>query len=206
MQELPKVPRERLDLRPANWNAIPHQSRVRFLHPGEMEVIVALLRSVKAEEVVEFGCQNGRTARVLLDTLPEIFRYVGIDVTPEHVTSNVVQRKEVPAIAGEFALGDPRFDLIVKPRGSHDVEADEIGMVDAAFIDGDHSRAGVENDYRLALQVVRNGGIVIAHDYHHLRDKEGKPLVDVEDVLHELAAKGRKIEHVDGTWIAFERV
>lgn len=201
---LPQSPRALHNGVALRWDGIPTDKRARFLHPGELEVIASLVRNAKG--VVEFGCQNGRTARVLLDSLPSIERYVGVDVLPGYVPDKVVQRGEVPADAGEFAVSDRRFRLLIRPRGSFDLDALDIGQVDAAFIDGDHSRAGVTNDYALARLCVRQGGVIVFHDYHDRRHPDGTPEVDVADVLHELVAAGRKIEHVAGTWIAFERV
>jgi len=39
------------------------------------------------------------------------------------------------------------------------------GSLDFAFIDGDHSREGVERDIRAWLPKVRQGGIIGGHDY-----------------------------------------
>lgn len=200
----PRLPKVDVKRRTCRWDAIPQASRARFLNPGEMDVLAELLAG--SRRVVEVGCQNGRTARVLLDTLPEIERYVGIDVLPGYVPEKAVQRGEVPANPGEFALADPRFQLIVRPRGAFDLDGLDVGHADAFFIDGDHSRAGVANDYVLARACLTKGGLVIFHDYHHLAHPDGTPQVDVATVLEEMAADGHRITHVAGTWIAFERV
>ena len=68
------------------------------------------------------------------------------------------------------------------------------------FIDGDHSEEGVWHDAGLARGLVNPGGIVIYHDYHNLGT------VGVRDVLNQLTADGHKLFHVEGTWLAFERV
>lgn len=68
------------------------------------------------------------------------------------------------------------------------------------FIDGDHSRAGVEHDTMLARAMVRPGGIIVWHDYHHFGT------VDVRDVLDEMWQAGADIVHVEGTWLAYERI
>jgi hypothetical protein len=49
-----------------------------------------------------------------------------------------------------------------------------------------------------ASQIVTHGGLIIWHDY-------GNPTVEVTDVLDELQREGRDIQHVAGTWLAFER-
>jgi len=171
----------------------------RYMNPGELEVLVALVRSVRPRAMVEFGVNEGRTARAILDNLPSIERYQGIDVFPGYVTAMSVQRREVPQSPGRMAKGDPRFDLILRKRGSFDLTFDDLQDCDAAFIDGDHGWKGVLHDTLLARRLVRPGGIIVWHDYHALGT------VEVRDVLEILAEHGSPINHVEKTWLAFER-
>jgi len=171
----------------------------RFLNPGELEVLIALIGGVKPRAVLEIGVNEGRTAAAILEHMPGIDQYVGVDVEPGYVTPLAVQRNEVPEQPGHLAAHDPRFHLMLRPNGSRDLSAFHLIEYDAVFIDGDHSRAGVEHDTKLARSVVRSPGIVIWHDYHSLGT------VDVADVLDEMAAAGARIFHVSETWLAFER-
>lgn len=197
MLKLPVLPQSELDVRPIHWGALPR----RFLNPGELEVLVALVRSVKARDVLEIGVNTGRTARALLDNVPSIEHYQGIDVPPGYAFGCAVQKNEVPTNPGHYALADPRFELLLRPRGSFDLSPAELRRCDVVFIDGDHSRAAVVRDSVLGEHVVRPGGMIIWHDYHDLGT------VDVRDVLHERESPWEtKLQHVEGTWIAFERV
>ncbi|MCK9468481.1 MAG: class I SAM-dependent methyltransferase [Porticoccaceae bacterium] len=193
---LPAVPQSQLELRAIDWTGLP----ARFMNPGELEVLCALVRSVSPQVVVEFGINSGRTAKAILREVDGITRYIGIDVPPGYVTEKKVQRGEVPAIAGELVRDDPRVELLVRARGSHDLTADDLPPCDAVFIDGDHSRAGVEQDTALAMARVRPGGIIIWHDYHALGT------VDVREVLDDYHAAGAPISLVAGTWLAFRRL
>lgn len=170
----------------------------RFMNPNELEILCDLIGRVSPKTVVEFGINTGRTAKAILREVQGIEKYIGVDVLPGYVTDKTVQRKEVPLIAGEAVLGDPRVEMRVTKNGSYDIT--ELPPCDAVFIDGDHGRKGVENDSRLAYAAVRKGGIIIWHDYHDLET------VDVRDVLHELHGQGHAIASVEGTWLAFERV
>ena len=149
--------------------------------------------------MIEFGINVGRTAKAMLANVPTLKSYHGVDVPIGYIPAMPVQRNEVPAVPGELVLADPRFQLLVRPRGSFDLRIEDFEPCDAVFIDGDHGRDGVLHDTALADAVVRPGGIIIWHDYHTLGT------VDVADVLHELADTGRPIKHVRDTWIAFER-
>lgn len=196
MLNLPTVSRARLSLRPLDWSGLSR----RFMNESELETLIALARSVKPRAVLEFGVNAGRTAKALLDNVPGIETYQGIDVPPNYICSKAVQRREVPQRPGELAEVDPRFQLILSPRGSLDLSPADLKPCDVAFIDGDHGREAVLHDTQLARALVRPGGIIIWHDYHDLS------VVDVREVLHELHAAGAAIFHVQGTWIAYERV
>lgn len=194
--KLPAIPKSSLDVRPIDWTGLEK----RYMNPGELEVLCALVRSVCPERVLEIGCNAGRTAKALLREVPTILDYLGIDVPPGYVFAKRVQHREVPARPGMYAQDDPRFSLLLSPRGSMDLIADDLPRMDAIFIDGDHGRAAVEHDTQLARRIVRPGGIIVWHDYHDLGT------VDVRDVLDDLFAGGDPIERVEGTWLAFQRI
>ena len=189
---LPIVDQAQLDVRPIDWTGLTR----RFMNPGELEVLVALAREVAPAAVVEIGVNQGRTALALLHNVPSIVRYCGVDVPPGTMLPLPVQAKEVPAQAGELAMHDPRFRLILRARGSLDLTPadDDLPLpADFVFIDGDHSRAAVEHDSRLARALCRPGGMIVWHDYHDLGT------VDVREVLEELAVAGAPIAAVAGT-------
>lgn len=172
----------------------------RFFNSGELEVLLHLFESVNARTIIEFGCHEGRNAAAALRNLPTLERYVGVDVPASYVTKMAVQRKEIPAQPGRLAAHDPRFELILRNRGTFDLTGDDLPVADVVFIDADHSREGVENDTRLALLAVRTGGLIIWHDDNCL------PVVEVTQTLNDYCAAGAEIKHVSGTWLAFERI
>lgn len=196
MLKLPTAPQSDLGVQPINWGNLPK----RYMNPGELEVLAALVRSVHPRTMIEIGCNEGRTAKALLNNVDGIENYVGIDVPPGYVFAKQVQRKEVPLKPGHLASDDARFRLILSERGSFDLSATDLPKCDAIFIDGDHGQEAVMHDTWLAHSLVRSGGIIVYHDYHDLGT------VDVRDCLHELVDAGHDIKHVEGTWLAFERV
>jgi predicted O-methyltransferase YrrM len=165
-----------------------------------LETIIALLQSVQARSVLEFGVNEGRTARAILDNMPSIELYQGIDVEPGYKFACPVQNGETPAEPGRMAKGDPRFKLFVRKNGSLDLGIFDLDLIDAAFIDGDHSYDVVQYDTRLARSLLRKGrGLIIWHDYHF------GGTVGVPDALHEMVGRGHDIKHINGTWLAIER-
>jgi predicted O-methyltransferase YrrM len=171
----------------------------RYLRTGELETLLSLAYSVAPLAMLEFGVNEGLTARAALAVLPTLQSYQGIDVPRGYKTEREVQRGEVPVNPGHL-VHDERFELIVKPNGSLDLTAADLKPCDVAFIDGDHGRRAVTHDTALARALVRPGGMIIWHDYNFL------DTVDVTAVLHEFAAAGADIKNVADTWLAFERV
>lgn len=172
----------------------------RYFNKGEIETLLTLIDSVKAETVIEFGVNNGRTPLAVLRNIKTVKHYVGIDVEMGYKTEMPVQRNEVPAIPGELVLDDARFKLLVSANGSFDLSPNDLPKADVAFIDADHSMRGVLNDYTLARQVVRSGGLIIFHDDNCL------PVVEVTQTLNKLVEMGKVINHIEGTWLSYEVV
>jgi predicted O-methyltransferase YrrM len=178
---------------PVNWLGLHHN----YLIDGEMEVIAALLRG--ARTMVEIGCRDGRTARVLLHNVHSLEHYIGIDVFMSYEPALTHQRAEMVAEPGHLAISDPRFDLILRERGSLDIGPQDLPPCDAVFIDGDHSEKVVAHDSELARAIVQPGGIIIWHDAFN-------GAVDVMRVLERLASEGWPIKSIAGTWLAFRLI
>lgn len=188
---LPVVPRP--IVQPIDWRDLPRT----YLNHGELEIIVALVWS--ASVIVEIGLAQGRTAKAILRTLPQVQQYIGIDTGPRYRTKLVGQWGERGEDPGHLAMDDPRFNRWLLPRGSLDLHPADFPMVvDAMFIDGDHSSEAVRHDSDLARSVVAAGGLIIWHDYRN----DG---VEVTRVLEEDYRRGHQIRHIENTWLAFER-
>jgi len=179
---------------PINWLGLHRQ----YLNDGEMEIIAALLRGVEAHSMLEIGCRDGRTARVLLHNVSSLDRYVGVDVPMSYEPTLAHQRAEMVESPGDLAAADPRFELVVRERGSLDLTPSALEPVDAVFIDGDHSEQMVLSDSHFARNIVRPGGVIIWHDVFN-------GAVEVMRAISRLDEEGWAIEHVAGTWLAFVR-
>lgn len=169
----------------------------RFLNPGELELLMYLFSG--ARTIVEFGVNEGRNAAAAFRVLPGVELYVGVDVPPGYRSQLPVQRKETPAAPGVLAREDKRFELVLRPRGTFDLTPEDLPEADVVFIDADHSAIGVENDYRLARAIIRPGGVIVFHDDNCL------PQVEVTQTLNRFVDDGATIEHIEGTWISYER-
>ncbi len=177
----------------------PKQNR-DYMLPWEQPILLTILDRIKPRRMVEFGVQEGRTASAILEWIRSIDYYLGIDVPFDHVMPIAGQQPEVPREAGCRVKGDPRFELILRTNGSfEDSIIAEKGPFDVAFIDGDHSRAGVLRDYELSKRILRPNGWIFWHDY-------GNGTVEVTGVLEELQQGGRNIVNIEKTMLAFEQL
>jgi predicted O-methyltransferase YrrM len=174
-----------------------HSQSVRaYMIPGELELLLTLIESVNPTSMIEFGVNEGRTALAVLAVFPSVTRYVGVDVAFDHQLEIPAQQCEVPHHPGHMVAGNPRFELIIR---EHDNVFDSMSLFDVAFIDGDHGFNAVIKDHKLAMRLVRKGGIIIHHDYSN-------PTVQSTEALDWLHEEGHKLQHVEGCWLAYEYV
>ncbi len=169
----------------------------RYLNATETAILATLIGSVNPRVMIEFGCNRGITAKRLLENVPTLQRYIGIDVPPDYETVLWCQQSEVPRHAGCDAADDARFLLLTAPSWS--IRAEQLEPCDAVFIDGDHSAAAVTHESVLARALLRPGGIICWHDY-------GNPAVEVTAALDALHDQGWPIQCVEHSWLAFARL
>jgi len=164
-----------------------------------MRALAALVRSVNARTMVEFGCRDGRTAQVLLHNVPNLQHYVGVDVPYSYQSPLPFQHDWQVPEPGLLARDNPKFELIIRERGTLDLTMNDLPVADVVFIDGDHSGPIVRHDSNLAVSVVRDGGLICWHDY------KDDPLIEVLETVDGLIEWGWAIDHVEGTWLAICR-
>jgi predicted O-methyltransferase YrrM len=172
------------------------QSVRAYLMPGELEMLLTLIDSVKPTSMIEFGVNEGRTALAVLHTFPDVMRYVGVDVAFNHSLEIPAQQIEVPHHPGHMVAGNPRFRLVIR---ENDDVFNSMDPFDVAFVDGDHGFNAVIKDHKLAKRLVRKGGVIIHHDYMN-------PTVQSTEALDALHAQGHDLHHVEGFWLAYEYV
>lgn len=176
----------------AEFDVVGHTIR-QYMHPGEENVLLALINTVRPRTMVEIGCNIGLTAKAVLDGVKTITRYTGVDVGPKYRFEIGAQQSEWVPDPGRLVRNDPRFELII--RDGNDLR---LLACDVAFIDGDHGHDAVWRDTMIAVDIVLPRGLIIWHDY-------GNPTVEVTGVLDKLHANGRDIRTIEGTWLAYER-
>jgi predicted O-methyltransferase YrrM len=169
----------------------------KYLNWNETAILVTLVKSVAPKVMIEFGCNRGTTAARVLDNVPTLQRYIGVDVPANYETRLACQRSEVPDVAG-CDVDDVRFFVLL--ADSLEVRGFYLEPCEAVFIDGDHSEAVVLHESKLARQLIRDRGIIVWHDYSN----KAVEVTQVLDFLHD--NEGWPIECVENSWLAFMRV
>jgi predicted O-methyltransferase YrrM len=173
------------------------------LLPMDKRILLGLVRHHQVKRLLELGVCRGETASFLLREAPCIQEYVGVDVTPGFRTILESQQPEVPLIAGEFALQDPRFKVVLFDIGTVALLDDEPSVgaeFDLCFVDADHSYDGVARDTMIAERMVGPGGIIVWHDY---KDEPGTGLGVKRFVDEYNRENGYTVSHVRGSWLCF---
>lgn len=119
------------------------------------------VENIKPEVIVEIGIKEGGNLKVLSSHLAEDGLAVGID-----------PRQEIP-----WKMDDAKCPVHHIKKDSHLPETVEdlkvlLGgrPIDVLFIDGDHSKAGMLQDYYDYAPLVRKGGIIAVHDIYYLEE------------------------------------
>jgi cephalosporin hydroxylase len=126
--------------------------------PPELAGFLALLLDHAPEVVVEIGADAGGTLWAW-QQLPSVRRVIGVDQPHAGFSSG----KPLDEHGCEVVYGDSH-----DPETLHRLKVLLGGdVVDLLFIDGDHSYAGVKQDFEMYSPLVGDRGIVAFHDICH---------------------------------------
>ena len=137
----------------------------RSLQPEQFRVLMGLLHYFGVKSILEIGVAEGHVARGVLAGLPNITRYVGMDVPNTFDLIEEIPRECPDAIRGHKAIDDSRFALVLLSGGTQTAAGLLAGeQFDCVLIDADHTHEGVTRDAALAVELVRPGGLIVFHD------------------------------------------
>lgn len=117
-------------------------------YPNQFSKYLLLLRTLKIKSYIEIGCRWGGTFVLTNEYLNTINKSVAVDI----IDSPVV----------EYCLKTPNTSFLKMNSQSTEFQAYiKNNFFDLIFIDGDHSYAGVKNDYEVSKN---SGNIFVFHD------------------------------------------
>jgi predicted O-methyltransferase YrrM len=124
--------------------------------PGELAGFLALLTDLKPQVIVEIGCDAGGTLWAWQQLVPQPRKLIGVDLPKAAFSSG----RELDTHGAEMVYGDSHADDTYVAL----VEALDDDPVDFLFIDGDHTYAGIKQDYETYVPLLADDGIVMLHD------------------------------------------
>jgi len=177
---------------------------------GELAVLaLAAAATAPGSEIIEIGTFDGRTTLNLAVNAPDETAIFTLDLPPDESTQLPLDTGERHFVdhraRGEHIRSCPQLwshkaGRIVQLLGDSATFdwSGHFGKAGLVFVDGSHSYPYAMKDSETAMRLVRQGGIVIWHDYGVW---EG-----VTRALEELAAQRRlDLRHIHGTSLAFWR-
>ena len=182
------------------WNGAPVlYARYRLgLVPADTQTTAAeqacLSRQAAGRRsVVEIGVMHGATTALLRSVMAPEGTVTGID---RHPPGKLLVSFERLVARRELAR-HPRGRAVLLREWSHDAARGWTAPIDFLFIDGDHSWAGLEQDWRDWTPHVVAGGLVALHDSRPMPDRDVLDSVRFtsEVVLHD--ARFAVVEVVD---------
>jgi predicted O-methyltransferase YrrM len=156
--------------------------------PQELAALLVRFRRLHPARVLEVGTARGGTLRAWLANLPRGGVVVSVDLPWEGEDWRETFARWVPeGVTLHCMPGNSRA-----PEIRAAVER-LVGSVDFLFLDGDHSYAGVRQDYEAYGRIVRPGGLIAFHDA--LRSPF-HPEIEVWRVWQEIRASGARTEEI----------
>ena len=159
----------------------------------DLRVALALFNLYRPARVLEFGVNQGETAKCLLDHCPWIESYVGVDLRRECFPD---RWGIVPEVAGAAARSDPRFEAVLTDGTEWDFhrQAVPLSPFDCILMDADHDEDPTRRDTESCSQLAGRPCLWLWHDYNvRSRANPGGPIWGVKACLDGLAARGRTI-------------
>jgi len=178
--------------------ALPIVVGERNVTLGEALVLSALVKATRTRRVLEIGTFRGWTSYLLASAVGRGGEVLTLDLPPRTKTSHPLEKRDVYGLS-EADVGSTFRTLPLRGAEVTQLWGDSAtfdfspweGGIDMVLVDGAHTKEYVRNDSARALDVARDGGLVVWHDL-----KSSCP--GVISVLSEL---GRRLDlcHIVGT-------
>jgi predicted O-methyltransferase YrrM len=140
--------------------------------------------------LVEIGVMHGFTTGLLRSVMAPDGVVTGID---RHPPGRLLVSFERLTAQRELAQ-HPRGRAVLLREWSHEAVRHWTAPIDFLFVDGDHSWAGIENDWRDWTPHVVRGGLVALHDSRSMPDRD---LLDSVRFTNEIVLSDTRFAVVD---------
>ncbi len=128
-------------------------------------------RARDAEVIVEFGSYLGRSTRALGDNAKGVVYAVDTWSTAypdkDGKPTGIVNDNSKQAFCDNLRDLIQKYKVIPVQMLSQDFELTDDSQADLVFIDADHRYEAVIEDIKVAMRLLKPGGIMAGHDYNH---------------------------------------
>ena len=143
------------------------------------DFLVSLVSFTQPKTIVEIGVFEGYTAAMMCNIVKSYGgKYFGYDIFGNYgayVVGKTIAYMDQTMVENHFLnSGLTRDNFLIRTIDSHSegfkdvLTSDTGGVIDFAFIDGDHSYAGVTDDFLKIYPLLSDEGIMVLHDtYSH---------------------------------------
>ena len=165
----------------------------------ELLGLVNLLRERELKRVCEIGTFKGGTLYIWCQLAAPDAHIISIDL-PGGQFGGGYNERSLPFFQS-FCRPSQKLDCLRGNSHAADIRAEfertlAGGQLDFLFIDGDHSYAGVKQDFEFYSRFVKRGGIIGFHDIYH---RAMQPDIEVHRFWDELKATRRHLEFIETT-------
>lgn len=170
----------------------------------ELHIISQIVKNEKPSTIFEIGTFNGRTTLNLDYFSPEGASVYTLDLPKKDLEKAKFGIEEGDRkYVEKNTIGDryqKKANKIIQLYGDSATFdfSPYYGMIDIVFVDGAHSEPYAKNDTEVAFKLLRNGGVILWHDYGVWR---GVTKVLNAYYKHDTRCKG--IRHIDGTSLVY---
>ncbi len=122
--------------------------------PKELYMVSEFLKGYKIKKILEIGVWNGGSTIFWANMIGDDGKIFAVDIEnhPKYYSGTAYQKQIIEMLGDSH---NPEFKKWV---------CEQVGEVDMLFIDGDHTKEGVKDDYDSFHHLVRPGGIIGFHD------------------------------------------
>ena len=120
------------------------------------DVLVGLVRDRGWKRGAELGLASGQTFELLLRTFPDL-HMIGVDRSIHHP-----RRDRVREIVRQYRDRATHYECLTSVAAANV----ETASLDFVFVDADHSYEGAKQDILRWFPKLREGGVMLGHDYN----------------------------------------
>lgn len=141
--------------------------------------------------LVEIGVMHGASTRLICEVMAPDGTLTAIDPFPAGRLGVSFEY----AIARREVSRGPARHIVWRRESSQRVGASWTQPLDFLFIDGDHSRRGIDEDWTTWSRFVEPGGVVLLHDSRHV---DGRPVHECAAYTEEVIRRDPRFACIDG--------